>query len=328
MLILRNKLPNIINNNEWYYPELLFLKTNNNFLVISNLNIKAVIFNKNKIIENKNIKILIKNVENKEKEWFIDYKYINYKFNINVNKDFKNIYLKFETYKDSLIVGPFNISFNISKRNDFNDTIINNYKIYCINNKNIIIKELFEHFFYGKIWESSFILLDYFKDIIGSDYFINKKIIDISGGTGFLGICLGILLKNLNTEITITEHPDRFYFLKQNYILNKEYIKDNVKIKDLVWGKYKKNIYKNKYDIIISADLIYDYRYYNDLLFTFKTLYRKKSLIYIAFKERNPKDEKLFIQMLKKEFIFTEIRFKKNNINDIYIYKIYGKKLE
>lgn len=324
MLILKNKLPKILEINKWYYPEIV-LNIENKENVINELNIKALNIINNKVIENDKVVFIIMNIEETEKNW-LDANYIKYKFKIITNNhvNIKNIYLNFLTNNFNLLIG----SFNIFNKKDIHDTLeseicnMNIYKIYKIDNKNIVIKELFDPFYYGKIWDASLVLLDYIKKILLSNnlqFFKEKNIIDISGGTGFLGIYLGVLLKKYNAMITISEHDDKIGLLNDNYFLNMNLIKENVKIKKLIWGE-DNEIYKNKYEIILATDLVYDYRNYNELIFTLKKIYKNNSLIFISYKKRNPFNENLFLTNLKKHFTIIKIHYK--NKHDVFIYKL------
>ena len=221
MLSLKNKLYKNIYNN-------IVQK-------IYRFRIEAIVLNKNRIIKNKNISIEVKPSEEEDNKWLNNHGEL-YKFKVNANKDFKSIYLQLEINNDLLILGPFDIFCNYKSNIYCYEFIVNNYKQYKINSNEILVKELINPFFYGRVWETNFVLLDYFKSILNPEFFYNKSVIDISGGTGFLGIALSSLLNKYNTKITITEHKDKISLLRDNVSINSEFTKNCVKVKPLIWN--------------------------------------------------------------------------------------------
>ncbi|KAI8144992.1 putative methyltransferase-domain-containing protein [Fennellomyces sp. T-0311] len=172
----------------------------------------------------------------------------------------------------------------------------------------------------GKIWDSALVMSDMFAKRIMQerDCLKGRHVVDLSAGTGCIGLLLALLLRRLITNhtchVTLTDVPEALDLIHENQILNLGTSSDpNVHIDKLRWGSGHdaKHILKRGYpDIILASDVLYDPTCFSMLVDTLKTLSApQQTVIYLGYKRRGLKreDESAFFNMAKRHFHITTI---------------------
>ncbi|KAL0078573.1 putative methyltransferase-domain-containing protein [Phycomyces blakesleeanus] len=169
----------------------------------------------------------------------------------------------------------------------------------------------------GKLWDSAIVLSNMF-----STWFINnpqglagRRIIDLSAGTGFLGLFISHLYQSQGMNaptITLTDIPEATSIIRENEQLNHMHAIKQVRIKPLLWGSAtnarsaKDN---NIVDIVLASDVLYNE---SDFPLLIKTLCDistpKKTIVYLGYKRRGftQKEEDMFFSMCSKHFRVSE----------------------
>ena len=108
----------------------------------------------------------------------------------------------------------------------------------------------------GSVWDAAIVLAKYFenKSVFRTNYFADKKILELGSGNGYIGIVLCLLKVK---KITMTEKKNLLPLIEENVKINnfENLIGKNIFIKEVDWGKTK---IEEKFDIIIASDCIYD----------------------------------------------------------------------
>lgn len=180
------------------------------------------------------------------------------------------------------------------------------------------------------IWDVAYVLLRYLEQ----NYNIKgTRILDLSAGTGILGICLA----KAGALVTLTDTGEQVHLLNQNVSSNcpKELKNNTINTVDYAWGKdtaifndYKfENSKKEKeeeekteepkeekdvFDLICCSDLVYPavrYKLNKELIHSFRLFCQmsKKVEILLAFEKRCDKDEEAFIEECKEWFECIEV---------------------
>lgn len=169
--------------------------------------------------------------------------------------------------------------------------------------------------------QSAYLGLRYVEYLIQKEnIFKGKRVLDLSAGCGLLGISIGLLGAN----VIVSERGDaQLHLLNNNVNKNKEQIIKNggtIKVLDYSWG----DDISEEFDYIFMCDLLYIV-VRDDLQDYFKKtlhLLIKNSDNYLVYEERVIDKEQLFINELKKDFLFNTIPIKEEWMIDVFYYII------
>ncbi|KAI7858257.1 putative methyltransferase-domain-containing protein [Circinella umbellata] len=198
-----------------------------------------------------------------------------------------------------------------------------------------IVREVWKLGTPGKIWDSALVLSDMFSKKIMQERtcFDGKHIIDLSAGTGCIGLLLGLLLRRLKQQqqqqpswkLTLTDLPEALELIRENHRYNLGNTPDpHIQIEKLCWGNTRdaKQLIKRggEPDIILASDVLYDPNCFGKLVETLKTLcVPGKTVIYLGYKRRGLKrdEENLFFDLAKANFQITTVNG--NSLNNQHI---------
>jgi protein N-lysine methyltransferase METTL21D len=141
----------------------------------------------------------------------------------------------------------------------------------------------------GSVWDAAIVLAKYF-ETFPKDYFLNKKILELGSGNGYLGIVLSILGAN----VIMTDRKNLLPLIEENVKINQmeNLIGKSIFIKECEWGITKLN---EDYDIIIASDCIYDkesmWKEFAQALIDLST---KDTLIILSYENRSEVDAAFF----------------------------------
>ncbi|KAF9121004.1 hypothetical protein BGW39_010922 [Mortierella sp. 14UC] len=177
--------------------------------------------------------------------------------------------------------------------------------------RTLLITEWHNHMPQGRVWNSAFVLLEFFKNRVAegirlgsSPIFAGKKILDLSTGTGLLGLYLAGLaeseLQSKNgtampsTCVVMTDLDDAMDLIGQN-ISNNRMLAPHVEVsaEKLRWsGPFHAPANLKNLDVVIASDVIYDEKAFESLLSTLVGLCTpRRTVIYLGFKQRQLSDE-------------------------------------
>ncbi|CAG8668281.1 389_t:CDS:2 [Ambispora leptoticha] len=167
---------------------------------------------------------------------------------------------------------PFSNGQKCSWGND--DCLVHNFRTFELaHGKNLLIKELWDFGIPGKIWDSAFIIAKLFTNKILQDpkALLGKSILDLSTGTGFLGLHLAALLSVVNnntnnivdlnkhkrTRVILTDLEDALKLIRVNYSLNQYLFQNNqnmtINVDVLKWGDSNKAKKLELFDQLIQT---------------------------------------------------------------------------
>ncbi|KAI9277032.1 putative methyltransferase-domain-containing protein [Phascolomyces articulosus] len=185
-----------------------------------------------------------------------------------------------------------------------------------------VVKEVWKMGTPGKIWDSALVLSDMFaKKIMQERTCLDgKHIVDLSAGTGCIGLLLGTLLRRLRPQhtcqLTLTDLPEALDLIRENHRLNVGHEPDpHIHIEKLCWGitRDAKQLIKKGGggpDLILASDVLYDPKCFSALVDTLKALcVPGKTVIYLGYKRRGLKqeEEKLFFDLVNANFDITTV---------------------
>ncbi|KAF9092006.1 Methyltransferase-like protein 21A [Mortierella sp. AD031] len=202
----------------------------------------------------------------------------------------------------------------------------------------LLLTERHNHMPQGRVWDSAFVLLEIFKNrvIEGIHYrteapvLAGKRILDLSTGTGLLGLYLaGLAEVELSassssssspscsspitqpTTVLMTDLADAMGLIDQNVEGNKWIApRVDVSTRKLVWGESlsgKKDV--EGLDLVIASDVIYEPKAFEPLLRTLDGLCAPgRTTIYLGYKRRSLPLEKEteFFEKIHGLFIVEE----------------------
>jgi len=220
--------------------------------------------------------------------------------------------------------------------------------------RTMLLKEVWYNFVpQGRVWDSAFVLHNYFtKEVCnGVDHaapplFARKRILDLSAGTGFLGLCVAglaqleqdalvvssvcptALPRDLShcpstlpltvihhkakalTSVIMTDLDEALDLLKLNIQTNQPRIAPGVAVeaKKLEWGCEPPS---GVFDVVIASDVVYQPHLLEPLLKTLNDLCTPGvTKIYLGYKPRgmDPIQERRFFDKLGHDFRMQELR--------------------
>ncbi|ORZ16030.1 putative methyltransferase-domain-containing protein [Lobosporangium transversale] len=229
-----------------------------------------------------------------------------------------------------LVLGPFNYTAGSFQSYDSN-RVLRPISIPQGNGSNpriMLLEETWNNVPQGRVWDSAFILKDIFTKQVqdrleGSrpPIFAGKRILDLSAGTGLLGVFLAglaqvemdlLLLRGRpnatnrdgitnsstthisnappSTTVVLTDLEDAMELIQRNIASNKRRIAPNVSIeaKPLIWGSSPLTRLKaDPFDVVIASDVVYQVDSFNSLLETLYDLCTPgHTTLYLGYKWR------------------------------------------
>eukprot|EP01100_Stratorugosa_tubuloviscum_P015899 TRINITY_DN966_c0_g2_i1.p1 TRINITY_DN966_c0_g2~~TRINITY_DN966_c0_g2_i1.p1 ORF type:complete len:338 (-),score=158.53 TRINITY_DN966_c0_g2_i1:137-1150(-) len=188
------------------------------------------------------------------------------------------------------------------------------------------------------VWDGSLVLAKYLEKLFGiggsqQGWLIGKQVLELGAGCGLVGIALAFL----GAHVTLTDFsPDVLQQLKENIDLNFENAKQNniipigtTKIKYLKWGEQECDIDSRFlpiesstpkeqliYDVIIGADVVYNFADSTALLNAIKMHSKQDSLILVSCEHYDDESPKNFQQRAREMFNLEKICM--SRLNEFY----------
>ncbi|KAF7727440.1 DnaJ (Hsp40), sub C, member 2 [Apophysomyces ossiformis] len=164
---------------------------------------------------------------------------------------------------------------------------------------NIMIHESWDAGIPGKIWDSALVMLGFVNRLAETrpEELQARKVVDLSAGTGLLGLALAD-----KSKVIITELDEALALINQNVAFNG--YSDMVQIQPLLWGDAKQAADCGKADVILASDVLYEAEFFEDLVKTFVDLSDTQTKIYIGYKRRGfeAEEERRFWSLCKVHF--------------------------
>ncbi|KAI8371269.1 putative methyltransferase-domain-containing protein [Choanephora cucurbitarum] len=182
---------------------------------------------------------------------------------------------------------------------------------------NVAIHEMWDSGIPGKIWDSALVMLDFIKLMIQHhpDYMHQKHTLDLSAGTGLLGLYIASKMKDMSTlqegKITITELDEAVDLIDKNLAINRFLMQTQVNTRNLLWGNQEQAKACGKADLIIASDVLYEAQFFEDLVKAFVDLSTKHTRIYIGYKRRGltASEEDRFWSLCAQHFDLTLLKY-------------------
>ncbi|CAO3608603.1 unnamed protein product [Mucor hiemalis] len=198
---------------------------------------------------------------------------------------------------------------------------------------NIAIHEMWDSGIPGKIWDSALVMLDVMKNIIQHhpEYIDAKHTIDLSAGTGLLGLYIASIMASPNSnikrgKITITELDEAVDLIDKNILINHYLTTRNpqcqLQTRSLLWGNSEQAEACGKADLIIASDVLYEAQFFEDLVKAFVDLSHKDTRIYIGYKRRgfDEAEEQRFWSLCRVNFDITLLKYEgKDDTDDVLV---------
>lgn len=154
----------------------------------------------------------------------------------------------------------------------------------------------------GKIWIAGELLSRYLLD---KKICQRGKIIEVGSGTGLVGLCLGLSLRERSdAEIWITDIEDLVPLMQKNIELNE--LEDVVHSATLAWGEPLPSYAKDGVDVILAADCVYLEKAFPLLEKTLLDMTNKDTLVLMSYRKRRKADSKFF-RKIRKNFDIVPI---------------------
>ncbi|CAG8691943.1 13565_t:CDS:2 [Gigaspora margarita] len=181
--------------------------------------------------------------------------------------------------------------------------IIHSYRAFFLpNGKHLIIKELWDVGIPGKVWDSAFVMVKMIREKILKDRKLldGKKILDLSTGTGFVGLYLAAFMTSLKkrgikngvkTHVILTDLEHALNLIRDNYSLNEHVLKVannlSIEIKSLKWGDSSKARQLGVIDYVLASDVVYEPDLFDYLIQTLVTVCTPgHTKIFLGYKRR------------------------------------------
>ncbi|KAF7720995.1 hypothetical protein EC973_005632 [Apophysomyces ossiformis] len=167
----------------------------------------------------------------------------------------------------------------------------------------------------GKLWDAALVLASMFAKACSQhpDCFNGTRIVDMSAGTGFIGLFIAHLLKVHQAkqipDITLTDIAEALRLIEENHDLNTNgSCQQLAKIETLAWGEksHAERVKRSQHiDIVIASDLLYNVCDFASIISTLIDLSTPgRTVIYLGYKRRGfkGKDEAEFFRLCKPYF--------------------------
>ncbi|KAF9356402.1 Methyltransferase-like protein 21A [Mortierella sp. AD094] len=248
-----------------------------------------------------------------------------------------------------LVLGPLTISLDTRRVDDTRQVLrpISIPQRNGLSRRIMLLKETWNNVPQGRVWDSAFILIDIFsKKVTHNLYqsapsvFAGKRILDLSAGTGLLGIFLaGLAQVELEssrgssilssqtgsitplscnsptppcTTVMLTDLADALGLINFNVSSNWDRIAPNINIvaKELAWGAtHLAQLGVGELDIVIASDVVYEVDSFKSLLETLCGLCTPgRTTLYLGYKRRHLTEDKEshFFDGIKNKFNVVE----------------------
>ncbi|KAF0441545.1 putative methyltransferase-domain-containing protein [Gigaspora margarita] len=221
--------------------------------------------------------------------------------------------------------------------------IIHSYRAFFLpNGKHLIIKELWDVGIPGKVWDSAFVMVKMIREKILKDRKLldGKKILDLSTGTGFVGLYLAAFMTSLKkrgikngvkTHVILTDLEHALNLIRDNYSLNEHVLKVannlSIEIKSLKWGDSSKARQLGVIDYVLASDVVYEPDLFDYLIQTLVTVCTPgHTKIFLGYKRRGltKEEERSFFSKLQSRFTMSLLPDLDNAEDEgqIYIYEL------
>ncbi|PKC75674.1 hypothetical protein RhiirA1_407444, partial [Rhizophagus irregularis] len=210
------------------------------------------------------------------------------------------------------------------------DCLVDNYRGFELSDgKYLIIKELWDAGIPGKVWDSAFIVVQMIEEKIrrNRNLFSGKRILDLSTGTGFVGLYLAARLStiqsdkssektdNLKTNIILTDLDYALKLVRGNLELNKHILdfssKVTVDVDSLRWGDLTKAENFGVLDYVFASDVVYEPDLFDSLVQTLISVCTPGcTKIYLGYKKRGltKEEETRFFDELGNKFQISVVQ--------------------
>lgn len=121
---------------------------------------------------------------------------------------------------------------------------------------------------------------------------------------------------NLGADVIITDRPVALDNLKNNVQLNSGNITGSAVVDELIWGR-NLELFKEPFDFVIGADIIYIEDTFDDLLSTIRHLSDRHTTVILSCRIRYQRDRR-FLDMLRQFFKVQEVLY--DSKRDVIIY--------
>ncbi|XP_028854388.1 protein N-lysine methyltransferase METTL21D [Denticeps clupeoides] len=161
------------------------------------------------------------------------------------------------------------------------------------------------------VWDAAIVLAKYletqfFNPQDGVCTWSSKNVLELGAGTGLVGI----MAATLGAKVTLTDLEDLLPLLHLNIRANEALVTGSISAKVLEWGQNVADFLPCP-DFILMADCIYYEESITPLMETLKTLSGPQTTVICCYEQRtegvNPKVEKLFLEMLLRDFQCEEV---------------------
>ncbi|CAG8525442.1 3646_t:CDS:2 [Paraglomus brasilianum] len=209
-----------------------------------------------------------------------------------------------------------------SQRSWITDTyLINNYRAFSLpHKKTFLIQEVWDGRVSGKVWDSAFIVLQFMKDSFMKDrsFLFGKRILDLSTGTGLIGLYLAAFCSVMaqhettakvpKTNFVLTDLQHALKLINKNRLLNKYLINEakvSTEVVMLEWGRVNKAKKLGTFDIVLASDVVYEPELFDVLIGTLCAVCTSNhTKIYLGYKRRalSVEEEGRFFKKLARKF--------------------------
>lgn len=160
----------------------------------------------------------------------------------------------------------------------------------------------------GKVWDSSYVLVDYLlssSESVGSNglkLLRGKRVVELGSGTGALGFTLSMfepsscILTDLGNVVPLLTSNLELNCLIQPHQHVVQTLRNNFKCHELAWGVNTQHL-SQQVDVIVASDVVYDPTLYEPLCNTLLSMLNGTNICLMAHRHRHPND-KLFFTLL------------------------------
>ncbi len=105
----------------------------------------------------------------------------------------------------------------------------------------------------GCVFDAALVLAKYFENAekFPAGYFLNKTVLELGSGTGFIGIILAML----GAKVTVSDKKELIPLMERNIARNQKFMKNPMKTTEILWGETP---ITEKYDFVVASDCIYE----------------------------------------------------------------------